>query len=142
MSAKPAEERSTALDRIQQMKLGNGPPGAVGFLAVTRNHQRWPAVAFDDAGCGDANHSAMPAVAIDHHAVRIAQGSFVAEALLDRIQHPALLLLAFAVQLVEPYGDLTRLGGIFRAEKIDHIARNIHPPGCVDSGSDAEGDFS
>src|SRR5438105_12344834 len=104
-------EKSAAifrLQRIQQMKRRNRAAGALGLagLRVARDDERWPAVALDDARGHNANHAAMPAVAIEHQAIGGADFRVSIEPLLDLAHDARLFLLAVSVELVKLGGKL------------------------------------
>ena len=107
VSAEAGEQRGARFQRVQQVKCANGSARAVRFFAVARDHQRRTAITFDHARGGNSDHSAMPAVAVDDQAERIAAALALLEARVDRFEDPAFFCLALAVELVEFVGDLT-----------------------------------
>src|SRR5215475_8689998 len=100
MPSKAAEQGRAGFERIQKMKGGNRPAGAMRLVAIARNYQRRAPVALDHTRGGDANDSAMPSLPIDHHTERISQPSIFGEALIDRLEYAPFFFLTFAVQLV------------------------------------------
>src|SRR6516165_8768630 len=113
------------------MEATNGAAGAVCLARVVRNHKSGPAEAFDDSRCSDANNAAMPAVAVDHHAIGISQRGLIGHPSFNRSQNAAFLFLTLAVELVEALGDFAGAPGIFHAEEFDYVLRDIHPTGGV-----------
>src|SRR5215469_4971612 len=104
------------------MKRANGSARAVRLSAVVREHQRRAAIALDHARRGNADDSAMPALAVDDHAVRITEFGFFLEALADGLQDSAFFFLALGIELIEPAGDFFRTRPIFHAEEFDHVS--------------------
>ena len=80
----------------------------------------------------------MPPLAINHHAIGIAQPGFIRDALFDGNKNSFFFFLPIAVEFVETGRNLVRLCGIFCAEKFDHICRHIHASGRIDAWSYAE----
>ena len=66
------------------MKGTNRTAGAEGFFAAARDDDRGAVVALDDASGGDADDAAVPAFAIDHDAVGLAERGIIRDALFDR----------------------------------------------------------
>src|SRR6185295_1765213 len=124
------------------MKDRNRSSGTVRFFAVIRDHQGRTAMTLDHARGSNSDDAAMPSVAVDHQAVGFAQGSVFGEALLDGVDNPALFFLTFTVEFVEAIGDFLGAGSVFCAEKIDHLAGDVHSSGSVDSRRDAESDLA
>jgi len=83
----------------------------------------------------------MPAFAIQHDAIGVAQRGIVADAIFERTQNAALFLLAAGVELVEFRGQLAGARGIFHAEKFDHVASHVHAARGIDARRDAKPDF-
>src|SRR5215472_9442198 len=120
------------------MKGWDRPPRAVGFVAIARYYKSWPPVAFDHARGGDPDHPAMPSVTVDYQAKRFAQSGIFRDALLDLFEDSAFFLLPLAVQFVQANRYPASSLGLFCAEQIDYIPRNIHPPGSIDARRDPE----
>ena len=110
------------------------------LFAIARYHQRRASIPLNHARRSDADDAAVPALAVDDHAIGIPQNSVFGEALLDCIYNAALLFLAFAVELVEFEGNFAGAGGILRIEQLDYIRCNVHAAGGVDAWADAEAD--
>src|SRR5258708_39869545 len=92
--------------------------------------------------CGrNANHAAMPALAVDHDAVGLAQSGIAVDAIVDCAQDSAFLFLALGVEPVKFAGQSPGARDILFAEQIDHSASYIHASGSIDAGSDAERNF-
>src|SRR5258707_527781 len=142
MPAKSREERAARLQRPQQMKRGNRAAGAVRFFSVLRYHYRRAAIALDHSRRGNTNHAAMPALAVNHHAKRVTQGCVISKLLLNGFHDAAFFFLALSVEFVETLCDFASLRPVLGAEKIDHIAGDVHAPSGVDSRSVAKGNFA
>src|SRR6516162_4499576 len=108
MPAVAREQPAAGFERAQQMEGGDRATRAVRLAVVVGKNERRPAIAFDDAGSGNADHPPVPTVAIDDHAVGVAQRRFLLKAAFDRFKNTALFFLAFAVELVEASRDLMR----------------------------------
>ena len=72
VSTEASEQSGAGFECVQEMKCSNRPARAVGLFAVARNYQCWASIALDDPRSRDADHSAVPALAINHDAERIA----------------------------------------------------------------------
>ncbi len=81
-----------------------------------------PCVALHDARCGNSDHAAVPAIAVDHHAVGFAQRRFIVEPLPDVLDDAALFVLAVGIELIEAGPNFARSAQIFDAEQIDYVA--------------------
>ena len=66
-----------------------------------RDDDRRAVVALDDARGGDADDAAVPAFAIDHDAVGLAECGIAGDALFDRAQNAALFFLAFGIETIK-----------------------------------------
>jgi len=117
------------------------PSRAVGFVPVTRDDQRWPPVAFHHPRRRNANHAAMPALVVEHHAVGFAQRGFFFQTTFDARHDATFFFLPLGVQLVKPPGDLAGALHIFLVKQIHHVASHIHASGGVQARSDAEGNL-
>src|SRR5215469_17441393 len=103
------------------MKRPDGATRTMSLALIVRDDQRRTAVALHHPCGRDANDAPVPALAINHDAVGIAQQWLLREALLDGQQNPALGFLSLGIELVEPEGDLAGAPGIFHAEEFDHV---------------------
>src|SRR4029077_6519806 len=101
VATKAREQSGAGLERIQQVKRADGTARAVRLLAIPGNHQRGTSVALHHPRGGNADHSAVPPLAIDHNAESVAQRRLFFEMGCDRLQDAALFLLPVAVQLIE-----------------------------------------
>src|SRR5438270_10591125 len=111
---------------------------SVRALEVTGNHQGRPAIALNYTRRCDSNDSAVPAVTVNYHAVGITKSDVFGDALLDCVHDAAFFFLALTVELVEPSGDFASTLGLFCAEEINNIARDVHASSGVDAGGYAE----
>src|SRR5581483_7123320 len=102
VSAVTAKQVAARLEGAEQVESRYRPAGTMGLVTVDRDYERRPAVSFYDSRGSNANHTAMPTVAIDHHAVGIPQTGILLEARLDLLHDAPLFLLTVAVELVEP----------------------------------------
>ena len=68
VAAEAHEDIVAAFERFEQMEAGDGAAGAVGLAVFMAEHERGTAGALDHARGEDAEHAAMPAVAIDDEA--------------------------------------------------------------------------
>src|SRR5580704_4039671 len=97
VSAVTSEKLVRGFHGFEQMKRTNRTSGTKRLVAVARNYDGRPVVALDDTSRGDADHAAMPPLAIDHNAVGFAQRRIASHALLDQAQNPPLFFLALGV---------------------------------------------
>src|SRR6201994_729041 len=65
VAAEADEDTVAALERFEQMEAGNGAAGAVGLAIFVTEDERGTTGALDDARGEDAEHAAMPSVAVD-----------------------------------------------------------------------------
>ena len=141
MASETREKLAAGFEGIKQVESRDGAAGTECLFAFTRNNECRARVTLDDARCRNADDAAMPAVAIDHHAVRLAQRGLTGEPLLNALDDVPLLVLSVGIELIEASGNFARAFQIFHAEQIDHIARHVHAAGGIQSRRDAEGDF-
>ena len=126
--AKAREQAGAGFERVQQMERIDGPAGAVRLLAIARDDQRRAPSSLHHSRRADADHAAMPALAVDDHAVALAQRGVAIQALVD-LRHDALLFrLALGVEPVEMLGQLAGARFVARREQLDHVAG---PRPCV-----------
>src|ERR1700682_2309489 len=71
MSAISGKNIGTRFECVEQMERRDGTSRTMAFFTITRNHQRWTAIALDDPRGSDSNHSAVPSVSINHYAESI-----------------------------------------------------------------------
>src|SRR5580765_831362 len=116
MPAVAREKLAARFQRIQQMKCADRSPRPMRFTVVVRDHERGPSILLDHPRGGDADYPAMPALAVNHHAVRITQSRFLLNSLVNRLQDVALFFLPLGIQLIKPPGDLSSAHRIFHAE--------------------------
>src|SRR6266853_4399218 len=126
---------------MQQMERRNRSPRAMRLVPRARNNQGWPAVAFHYSRSCDANYTAVPAFAIQDHAIGFAQRGLCFQPVLDAVHDAPFFLLTLGIQLVKPGGHLPRTLHVFLIEQVHHVASNIHTAGGVQSWSDAESEF-
>src|SRR5260370_36760732 len=105
MSAKTGEELSAIrlLQGLQQMKAGNGASGTIGLagFSIARQDQSGTSIALDHSGGNNSNHAAVPAVAIEHQAVRLALCGIAIATLLSFFTNSCLFALPLVVALVQ-----------------------------------------
>src|ERR1700719_2212413 len=123
------------------MESRNRSPRAMRLVPSARNNQSWPAVAFHYSRSCDANYTAVPAFAIQDHAIGFAQRGLDFQPALDAVHDAPLFFLTLGIQLVKAAGHLPGALHIFLIEQVHHVASNIHTAGGVQSWSDAEGDL-
>ena len=71
VAAEPEEEIGAALERAEHVEVRDAAAGAVGDVAVDRQHDRRLVIRVDELRRGDADDAAMPALAADdEHVVR------------------------------------------------------------------------
>src|SRR5690242_11538880 len=76
MAPVAGEKFVAALESAEQMKSRNGTTRAVCFAVVATDDQRRTIGALDHSCCCDANHAAMPSVAVKHDAARVGKLRF------------------------------------------------------------------
>src|SRR5438309_31838 len=103
---------------MQQMERRYRSSRAVCFVSITRDDKRWPSVAFNHPRRRDADHAAMPAFAIHHHAVRFAQRRLFVKTTKDAVDDAPLFFLTLGIQLVKPARYLPCPLRVFLIEKI------------------------
>src|ERR1700683_3014176 len=101
VAAIASEETVGRFDGFEQMKGVNRAHGAESFFAFARDNNRRPMVAFDHARGRDADHAAVPALAINHDAISFAQRGIAAYAFFHRTQDSPLFFLTGGVERVE-----------------------------------------
>src|SRR5260370_8392542 len=97
------------------------------ILDIARHYQRRPAITLNNPCGSDTDYSAMPALAVNHHAIGVAQNHVFGKPLFDSVYDAAFLFLPFAVQLVEAAGDFAGAPHFFDAEDPDASFSNLHP---------------
>ena len=95
-------------------------------------------MAFDNPRRRNSNDPAMPTLAIEHHAIRLAKRGLFIQPAQDAFHDPPLFILSYRIEFVEAAGNIARLLDISLVEKIDHVAGDIHTAGSIHSWSDAE----
>src|SRR5690348_1921192 len=109
MPAKASEQRAAGLQCFQQMKSSNRAPGTVRFLGIVGDHQRRPSPALHDSRGGDANHSAMPTLAVQHDAIGFRKRGLGLDPLFDLLHNAPLFLLAIYIELIQASRNLLSL---------------------------------
>jgi len=138
MPSELAEQFGHRFQRLQQMKHGDAAPRALRQPVFDPQHERGPVKPLHHAAGDDSHHAAMPAFAREHQG-GIHIGDRLLDALLeDRLGDLALGLLAVFIQLVELFGQRSRLNGIVGEKHFDHIGGAGHASGCVDARRDAK----
>ena len=112
------------------------------FFAIARNYKRGTAKLLDHARCGNADHSAMPAIAVNHHTKSVAQRWLFFHAHFNRFKNFPLFFLPRGIELIEFVSDFLSVLRILRTEQVNHIARNIHAPRRINPWGNAETDFA
>src|ERR1700675_3061124 len=116
MTSVAGEQLAAGLEGVEQVEGADGTARSVRFAVFVRQHQGGPPVTLNHAGGGDADDAAMPAIAVDHYAMRVAQIRLLLEAAVDGLQDAALFFLAFGVELVQTRCNLSCACRIFDAE--------------------------
>ena len=101
MAPEAGEELLAPLDRVEKMKAGNRPSGAVHLPILERNHDSRTAHTIDHSRGQDANDAAMPSFSFDHDATACLEDRFFAQAAIYLCEHGGFGLLPLAVQTVE-----------------------------------------
>src|SRR5437868_6221552 len=124
------------------MESGKTAARAVSFVSRARDDQCRAAITFHHAGGDDSDDPAVPAVAIKHQAVRLAQSRVGIERLLDFRNRARLFLLALQIQLLQPGSNFAGANWIGYGEKLNDVAGDVHASGGVDAWGDAKRDVS
>src|SRR4051812_25711437 len=111
-------------------------------LTVTGKYDRRTTIALDNAGRGNADHAAMPALTIDHNAPGVAYLRIRGQRGVDLVHDARLFGLAIAIQVMQLLRDGTCFDGVANAEELDDIFGDVHAPGGVEARRDAEGDIA
>src|SRR5258708_37961460 len=98
------------------MKCANGTAGTESFRAFARDDQGRPMITLDHTRGGDANDAAVPAFAIDHNAIGLAQCGVAADALVYSADDAAFFLLALGIEPIKLPGQKAGSIRIFRVE--------------------------
>src|SRR5258708_36554060 len=98
------------------MKGANGSTGTESFRAFAGDDKGRPMIALDHAGRRNANDAAVPAFAIDHNAIGLAQCGVAADALVYSADDAAFFLLALGIEPIKLPGQKAGSIRIFRVE--------------------------
>ena len=101
VAAELHEQIGAAFERRQHVEVGNAAAGAVGDVAVDRQHDRRLVVGVDELGRRDADHAAVPAVAADDEHVVGADGRIGLDRLLGLGDQVGFFLLPPKVLVVQ-----------------------------------------
>src|ERR1700692_3067230 len=136
------EKTMRRFDRLEQVEGTNRTARSKRLFSVARDDDCGAVITLDTPRSRNAEDAAMPAFAIHHDAVSLAQRRLAADPLFHRSQDSPLFFLPVGVEPVKLAGQLPGAKRVLHAEELDHVASHIHAPGGVDAGSNAECNFS
>ena len=139
VAAETDEDIVAALERFQQMEAGDGAAGAVGLAIFVTEYERGTTGALDYTRGEDAEHAAMPALAVDDEAAELIDRTRCQHGV-DLGKNRGLGGATFGVELIKLHCQLACAVGVTCGEELDDIGSDIHAAGGVDARADAKAD--
>ena len=140
VSTETGEQFAAALESLQQMKCRNGTAGAVALTILSADYKGRTVGALNHSCGGNADHSAMPAVTVEHDTASVSELRFD-QALFERLHDLLLALLTIGVELIQPPRQLACFIFFLGLEEFNYRLCHIHASGSVHPRSDAESDI-
>src|ERR1019366_8919070 len=113
------------------MECLDGASRTMSFATLAGEDKRRTPIALHNARGADADHTAMPAFALQHQAVslpHLGRGFYLA---LNHVQDALLFQLPVAVELINSNGYVRRFGRVLLGEQLDDVLGHIHSPSSV-----------
>ena len=127
------------VERLSDVDAGDGAARALALVPVDRDHDRGPAVVFDEPGGAKANDARRPLGVGDDRDPRVGMLLRAIPRACDDLPGQ---LLPFGVALLQALGEGLRLVGVLGQEETEGILRVVDPTGGVEPRTEHEADLA
>src|ERR1700728_4064119 len=132
MAAKPCKDFMAAFNGFEQMKCSDRAAGAVSLTVLARNDDGRFARLVDDARRQNADHAAVPVIAVHDDATGLPE-AWVIEPAGHFGEHRGLGSPTILIELLEFCSQIVRTASIASREQLDYFGSHIHAARGIDS---------